>query len=203
MKNILVLFLLVLVSTSLKAQEYSFGLMLGTNIYSMNLTSGDGTDLGVDKGITPFNLGLFGTKKIGEQSGIRLNIFYGQSVERGFFSDNISTGKINIQKLNLQLLYKYYPSKVYGEGKYLLAGPRMTLINSAERRDDGFDFTDLYNDSNFGLNAGLGFHLTSQLNIEFLIDYGLPNIVNIGDNKVSSIGAFLNVLFNIESLISK
>ena len=138
----LIFLTVVLLSITVQSQEFSYGVLLGTHAYKIPING----DLSSKGGLTAINIGAFGNKKINESFGVQLNVFFGKSVENGFNSDdtNLFTGKININKVNTQLLLKYDPNESYGDGFYFLVGPRLTFISMAETRGDGIDITDLY-----------------------------------------------------------
>ncbi len=105
MKKLLLLSF-ILVSILVQSQNFSYGILFGSNIYKMSV---DG-ELSSRGGLTAFNFGVFGNKKINESLGLQLNAFFGKSVENGFSSDDSDTfeftGKINVNKFNTQLLLK-------------------------------------------------------------------------------------------------
>lgn len=198
------LFLLafLLISLLVQSQDFSYGALFGSNLYK---TSIDG-DLRNKGGLTAFNIGIFGSKKINESFGLQLNAFFGKSVENGYSSYDSDTfdftGKINVNKFNTQLLLKYDVNESYGTGLYFLIGPRLTFISEAKKRSDETDFSNLYKDSNIGLSGGFGSDLLNHFNIEFLLDYGIPSVIDVKNNKASTFGGYLNILVNIESIIN-
>lgn len=196
----LILLTLFLFSISVQSQDFSYGVLLGTNVYKIPISG----DLRSNGGLTAINIGAYGSKKINESFGIQLNVFFGKSVENGFNDDegDFFTGKINVNKVNTQLLLKYDPNESYGNGFYFLVGPRLTFISEAKTRGDDIDISDFYKDSNLGLSAGFGSDFLKHFNVEFLFDYGIPSILDLEDNKASTFGGYLNILVNIESIIN-
>ncbi|MEY8849602.1 outer membrane beta-barrel protein [Psychroserpens sp. XS_ASV72] len=195
-----VLFLIAVVfSTSFYAQELSYGVYLGSNFYRMPIKG----DLDSRGGQAPLNLGLFGSVQINESSGVHLNAFYGKAIEGSFSSDdgNIFIDKIEVNKITTQLLYKYHVKKTYNQGFYLLLGPRLSFVSNAEGKQDGLDYSELYEKVNFGISGGFGFTFLKHLDGQVILDYGLPSTIDFGKFKSSTIGAYLNILIDIESII--
>ena len=199
MKKVVLAIIFVL-SLATFAQETSYGVFLGSNFYRMPITG----DLDSHGGQVPFNIGVFGSLQLNESSGLQLNAFYGKGTDGSFFSDNgIFIEKINVSKFNAQLLYKYHVKKTYNQGFHLLAGPRLTFVTEAKGKRDHLDYADFYNNINLGLTAGFGFDVLKHFNIQAVLDYGLPSTIDFGEYKSSTIGAYFNLLIDVESIISK
>ncbi|MEX2349290.1 MAG: outer membrane beta-barrel protein [Flavobacteriaceae bacterium] len=209
MKNTFLLILLVcLTHTTLKAQDLTYGVMLGANFKNIEV-EGDGLNAGAaysDFKYTAFPVDMGGYIDYGfdEAFGIKANLFYGRTVHEyssdpGSLSIHLMAGQVTLQPM-----LKYDVNKEYGKGFYLLAGPRASFVISSKFEDSDLGDADgFYKGSNFGAGIGFGFTFSKTIGFEMMGDYGLSNLLDSSDWKTETAGASVNLYVNLESLLNK
>ena len=97
---------------------------------------------------------------------------------------------------------KYLIKKIGYEGFYFLLGPRISLVTSI-KDEDGEKVEDFYKGSNFGGQGGFGYNILDFLAVELLADVTFSGPLEFDFESQKLFAAFINLNFNIESLINK
>ena len=149
------------------------------------------------------HFGVFGDYQFSNRFGVKLNMQYNRSYEmyRFFFTTN---NEFNINSIQLipHLKFDVATESGYNKGGYLLVGPRMNIVLSAED-EFGNDVSDFYKSTNFGVQLGFGFTIAKMFAIEILGDYGFSDISESDPMEIKTAGAYINLNFNLESIINK
>ena len=167
--------LTVVVALASNAQSIQFGVKAGVNFASL-----EGEDLGDVKMRTSFHAGGAAEFMIADKFSLQPELMYSSQGAKA--SDQ--AGAINISSivrfnyLNLPVMAKFYPI----EGLSVQVGPQIGLLLSAKAEIDvdGIvseeDFKDDLKDTDFGVNFGLGYKLSSGLFFDARYNLGLTNI---------------------------
>lgn len=186
MKKLILISTILFINVSIKAQEFSYGVLLGTDLYvpwntylDYGFTSG---------GPVTFNYGGYVEYNFNKKLGIKTEV--------GFNSKTIKTFK-NEEKFNMSF-FEIAPSlkldfgQEYRKGFYLLLGPKFSTITSATY--EGEDATDLFKKSTTALQFGLGTRVRKIVDVEFKLDSDLTPFFETVQNRKSY---FANFYFTI------
>jgi len=201
MKSIFYLFTILLTSSFLNAQEISYGPILGVNSYDIEV-EGPLSSTGASSSL---NFGGFIDYNFKGNFGIRGNLIYNSINESEYYliENGIGQGKfldeVKLNMIQIQGLLKYDVSNNYNKGFYILGGLRMSNVLSAESNNK--DVKEFYKNSNFGIMLGFGVNFLKHFGLELIPDYTITNTINSDNNKSKNFGEYLNLTFNLESLI--
>ncbi len=209
MKNsYLFLFLICLTHTAVKAQELSYGVLLGANAKDIEI-EGDGLSAGAAYSVFnypgfPLDIGVYVDYALDASFGIKTNLYYGKTVQEYYTDINFRNIPLLVEQITLQPMLKYDVNKEYGKGFYLLAGPRASFVISSKFADsDVGDADGFLKGSNFGAGIGFGFSFSKTIGFEMMGDYGLSNLLNSSDMKTKTAGASVNLYVNLEEILNK
>lgn len=209
MKNTFLLILLVCMTQStLKAQELTYGFLLGANAKDIEV---DGAGLNAGGAYSAFNysgfpadIGGYVDYGFDESFGFKANLFYGRTIHEYTLDPGLTKLNLLVDQITLQPLLKYDVNKEYGKGFYLLAGPRISFVLSTKVVDSNIDDADdFYKGSNFGAGIGFGFTFSKTIGFEMMGDYGLSNLIDFSEWKTTTAGASAILYFNLERVFNK
>lgn len=184
------------------SQDFNYGLLIGGNFYDIEI---DGPISGGSAN-SDINLGLFGEYIMNENFGLKLYGIYNTTNEVASY-DIPNVGRafdgVRLKTLQAHLLTKFDVNKEYNKGFNLTGGFRLTSILDKSARDDQELLDDFYKKSNVGVLLGLGINFSKSLSIEVLADRNLTNTLDSENNTAKNYGFYLNLLFDISTLISK
>ena len=201
MKNFIVCIIFTL---SLKgfSQDFNYGLLIGGNLYDIEIEG----PISGGSANSDINLGLFGEYVLNENFGLKLYGIYNSTTERhGYDLDGYGRifNKVKLKTFQAHLLTKFDVNKEYGKGFYLTGGFRLTSIIDKKASEDQELLDDFYKDMNIGALLGFGVDFSKSLSIELVADRNLTNTLDNDDYTAKNYGFYLNLLFDINSLISK
>ncbi|MEM6515206.1 MAG: porin family protein [Bacteroidota bacterium] len=195
-KTYLLIILLGFIVNISEAQEYSYGLQVGTNFSSL-LTDRDVIFNENGSFTIPeyagFNVGVFGEYQFNEQFGLVTNLLYSN---RGFDT----SPNITVSSLSLNPNLKFDVNKSYGKGFYLKAGLIYSFI--LDGKSDTQDLSDTLKNSVFGATLGAGIDFSDIFALELLFDYAFTDLFDTNE-KSKIFGANLLLSIHIQSLIEK
>lgn len=154
------------------AQNVSLGAKAGLNVATI---SGDGTD-GIDP-IIAFHVGAVSEFPISEKFSIQPELLY--SAQGAEDTADGMTVKAKLNYLNIPVMGKYYFTDAFS----LEVGPQIGFLLKAEVEVDNVsvDAKDLFKNTDFGLNFGVGYKLNNGLNFSARYNLGLSNINDFDD----------------------
>jgi hypothetical protein len=168
------IFFLLFVLISFKSSgQFSIGAKVGLNINNIasSIFAGDiyRTNVG-------FHLGIFGQVPIKGKFSLIPEVQY---IQKGSDSDiqnnlSISTGRINLNYLELPILLSYSPIKQIN----IDLGPNFALMTSSNATG-AFSNTNLdnvYSKFDFNISGGVRWHLGSKISVVGRYNYGLSEI---------------------------
>ena len=201
MKNFFICIILIL---SLKgfSQDLNYGILIGGNAYDIEI---DGPISGGTAN-SDINLGLFGEYILNESFGLKLYGIYNSTNERhGYDFDNTGRvfDKVKLKTLQAHLLTKFDINKEYSKGLYLTGGVRLTSILDEKASEDQELLEGFYKKSNLGILLGFGVDFSKYFSVELLADRNLTNTLDNENNTAKNYGIYINLLFDISTLISK
>jgi hypothetical protein len=170
MKKLIILFLPVFLFTSTAfSQEVSYGFNVGFNYYSFFTETNEGEPKLAETSMSTnlqYHLGGYIDIPIDSNFGIIGNVVYqNRSVE---LPENQDT---RLDYLDINPLLKYDLNGSYGQGVYLKAGVRYSILLSAKLFEDLQDVSGEFNKSNFGVDLGIGYDITKAFGVELILDY--------------------------------
>lgn len=200
-KNILTICIL-LSSFLIKAQDISYGVILGSSAYDNEikgyLEAGAGYDV--------LHFGMYADYQINEKTGLKVNLTFGKNKDTRYYLSEpgsyIILDDIRYRKIEFQPHVKYDFKNQYNQGFYMLAGPRVSFVFNVEN-ESGDKIEDFYKSTRFGGQLGFGTNISKYFNIEFIGDYGFSNFLKDKTYKGTTLGGHLNLIMNLESLINK
>jgi len=206
MKKIVLIIFALFTATSLFSQNLSYGVLLGANYHDSEVKNSSHSISGRVSDKPNIHFGVFGDYQFSKRLGVKLNAQYNKSHEQYRFSyiPNPKTFEFSINSIQLipHLKFDVASESGYNKGGYLLVGPRMSFILSAEDQH-GNEATDFYKGSNFGAQLGFGFNIAKMFAVEILGDYGFSDISESERMEIRTAGAYINLNFNLESIINK
>ena len=130
------LFLICLFSLSIiKAQEISYGIVLGANFYNDQSSRSGPNDVSFDSGNGDFivpNFGAYIEYGINQNFGAKLEITANKkSFEKGFANNGL--GEIyDLNFIDINPNFKYDFGSEYRKGFYMILGPKLAFLTKAE-----------------------------------------------------------------------
>jgi hypothetical protein len=197
-------FICVILVLSLKgfSQDFNYGLLIGGNVYDIEIEG----PISGGTANSDINLGLFGEYIMNENFGLKLYGIYNSTNEASSY-DIPNAGrvfdKVRLKTLQVHLLTKFDVDKAYHKGFYLTGGFRLTSILDKNASNEQELLEGFYKKSNLGILLGFGVNFTKTLSIELLADRNLTNTLDSENNTAKNYGFYLNLLFDISTLISK
>lgn len=202
MKKITFIIMLFMLFNYSKAQNLSYGIMLGFNAYDVDI---DGLIKG-GAGYSGLNFGGFLDYQLNNSFGVRGNLIYNCAKEDNYYilNGNQVAGYLfddsEIKSLQINTLLRYDVNKEYNKGFYLIGGFRMTNILNA--KFDGQENDDFYKKVNLGGMLGFGVNFAKHFGFEFIPEVNLTNTIDSENNKSKNFGAYLNLTVDLESIIN-
>jgi len=186
-----------------KAQNLSYGTILGFNAYDVEI---DGP-INAGAGYSGLNFGGFLDYQLNNSFGVRGNLIYNSVKEDNYYvlNGNQVVGYLfnesKIKSLQINKLLRYDVNKEYNKGFYLIGGFKMTNILNAQF--DGQENDNFYKKVNFGGMLGFGVNFAKHFGIELIPEVNLTNTIDSENNKSKNFGGYLNLTVNLESIINK
>lgn len=181
MKKLLFAAVAVFAFGAANAQEVSYGAKAGLNLSNF---TGDAEGNSMKVG---FQVGGFAEIMISDKFAIQPELLFsaqGAKMEEKYDGETFKYD-MNFNYLNIPVMAKYYISEEFS----VEAGPQIGFLMSAKAKGDGGseDVKDLYNSTDFGFNAGVGYNVTENINLGLRYTAGLSNIAkDSGDYKVGN-----------------
>jgi hypothetical protein len=184
------------------SQQFTYGVNGGVSNYDLETSEESGfypikqSDLGI-------HFGAFLDYSLTESFGIKTDVIINSLRDRYLNENNInSTFYVKVNSIQIAPKIKFYPKKEYNKGFYFLLGPRVTIITSV-KDEDGKKIEDFYKGSNFGGQGGFGYNILNFLAVELLADVTVSDPLEFEYDSQKLFAAFINLNFNLESLINK
>lgn len=199
MKNIALLFFLLVVPF-VKAQNITYGVLVGGHFYDIITPKADEGFRAYDgytifnRGGLPGDIGIFVDAKINESIGIKTNIFHSQSYDEYSDENRLhSDGNYLISSIQIQPALKIDANKVYGKGFYFLTGLRLNYIlkTTYDRDDEVID--GIYKKASYGIQGGFGLMFSRLIGFEVRGDVGISNMLNSSKRSARTNGVYGNL----------
>ncbi len=195
MKNIKLCLLFIFFFTISKAQNLSYGVLLGGNFYQSNNDSSS-NQFNTDGTPIAFNLGGYLEYNFTENIGIKTDLTFNKK-ELQF--ENTTNFKLNFIDISPSLKYDF--GHEYRKGFYMLIGPRFSLLTKATA--EGADASDVFNKTSIGLQLGLGQRIFTYVDIQGKFDYGATAFYESATTKSKLFGAYLSLNVDLEKMLNK
>lgn len=205
MKKLLLFAFILVCTTSIYSQNFSYGFVTGVNYHDTEAKNSSRSITGEVHDRPNIHVGAFADYQFSERLGVKLNTQYNRLHEKyrlylGGTNYINSTYSINTFQIIPHL--KFDVKTAYNKGGYLLVGPRMSIVVSAND-DSGTDVKDFYKSTNFGVQAGFGFNLSKIFALELLGEYGFSDITESEPTKITTAGIYINFNVNVEAIINR
>lgn len=182
--------------------KWQYGLQLGANVSSL---------LGDAEGVSNqigYLLGGFARYNVNQQWTLQAELNYsrqgaqqdGTDLLTGVLLDSGLTAASRYNYIAIPLSVRYYPWEDYGF--FAMAGPTFSFLLNSELQgtggefslteDDRIDINDRLNRVDVGLNVGVGFTWSKNLDLTIRYKYGLLNTVDTGSSRTVANGFFNN-----------
>ena len=180
-----------------KAQEkISYGVSLGTNVYSMfterNTTFNSNGTFSIPE-YAGLHIGVYGNYQLNNQFGIVTDLAYDK---RTIDIDP----RTNLGFISISPKLKFDVNSSYNQGFYLKSGLRYSILINAETTN-GLDVKEAYKNGLFSINFGIGTNFANVLGLEMILDYSLTDAFD-ADVKSKLFGVYALLTVDIEKLIN-
>jgi len=172
MKKLILLFVLVLGSTAIFAQDIKFGVKGGLNIANFK-----GDDIKENKSFVDINIGAFARIGLTEKLAFQPEMVY----SREGFKNKETDAKLKANFLNIPLLLR---AKMFGTDNFnLLAGPQVGFLLSSKAKVGkvSVDTKDDLKGANFSLVFGLAYDINDKFSVDARYNLGLTKIMKDSD----------------------
>jgi len=194
MKFLFALMTAILITGAASAQHgnapvghVSLGIKGGLNLYNIHNDNSTSYDPKVG-----FNLGLLGHIHIAKHFAIQPELDF--STQGAKFDINNSTTKLNLNYINIPVLFQY----MWDNGFRLQAGPQAGFLLSAKSKinDANVDIKSDYKPLDLGVSFGMGYiHPSTGIGIDARYNLGLSNINENSDVKSTNRGFQLSLFY--------
>lgn len=202
MKKIILTIGVFLSSFLIKAQDVSYGVILGSSAYDNEIKG----DLEAGAGYDVLHFGVYFDYQIREKIGVKANLTYGKNKDTRYYINEprlyTELDDIRYNKIEFQPHVKYDFKNEYDKGFYMLVGPRLSFVFNLEN-ESGDKIKDFYKNTRFGGQLGFGSSISKYFAFEFIGDYGFSNFLKDKTYKGKTLGGHLNLIVNLESIINK
>jgi hypothetical protein len=199
MKKIILIFFLLSIFSG-KAQNITYGVLVGGHIYDIITPKADEGFRGyigytiLNRGGLPGDIGVFVDAKINESLGIKTNIFHSQSYDE-YADDDTPNNYINdylISSIQIQPALKIDANKEYGKGFYFLTGLRLNYILQTTHDQSDNEIGGLYKKASYGIQGGFGFMFSRLIGFEIRGDVSISNMLDSSKRSARTNGAYGN-----------
>lgn len=194
----------LLFSQNINAQELSYGIILGGNIFNDQSSNGGPNDVFWDSGNDDFivpNLGGYLEYEFTKNIGMKLELTANsKTFDKGFANHSLNQiYKFNFIDINPN--FKYDFGDEYRKGFYMMLGPKFAVMTKAEFENQ--NVTSEFEKVNIGLELGLGQRIIKFLEIEGKFDYGLTPFYKAAGSKPNKImGFYISLNVDIQKIVS-
>ncbi|AWI25855.1 outer membrane beta-barrel protein [Flavobacterium pallidum] len=185
------------------SQKMRYGALMGMNAYDIEVSG----PLIAGGGLSGLNVGGFMDYQFSTHCGLKVNMIFNQTtetdygpLESGTFYELFDEAKLTT--LQFQPLIKFDVNKVYAKGFYLQGGFNMVNVLSA-KDDEGTSVKSFYNSSSISGMFGFGVTFLKHYSFELMGSYSLTNTIGYPESKAKNIGAYTNLVIDIESFLHK
>ncbi len=201
MKKSVFTLLILLLSSTMFSQDFSYGLGVGPSFTSS-------TTLGFNRPTTPKGIGqliyVFGNYKLNNKFSLDTKLGYDNRVvsylNYGTFGNNVRTSlKYLIFNPNLKIDLGHD----YNKGIYFKTGLRVSQLLSAKDRISKADLKNQFESINLGINLGFGYDINEFVGIELIFDYGLTDEVKNSESDERLISGMFTINMNLEKILAK
>lgn len=176
----------LMITGTAMAQHNNFGIKGGLNAYTIYSDDNSSADTKIG-----FHLGLISHIHLGNQFAIQPELIY--STQRAQYSNGSTTAKLNLNYVNVPLLFQY----MFDNGFRLMAGPQVGFLVSAKTEIDNTktDVKDNLKKIELAFGVGASYvHPPSGFGVDARYNFGLNNINEVGTvnsyNRGLQVGVF-------------
>lgn len=195
MKKINQCLIFILFFTISKAQNLSYGPLIGGNFYQSN-NDGSSNQFASDANTFTANLGGYIEYNFNENIGIKTDFTFNKK-ELNY--ENLTDFKLNFIDVSPNLKYDF--GNEYRKGLYMIFGPRFSFLTKATA--DGSDASHVFKKTNIGLQLGLGQRVFNYIDIQGKFDYGITPFFENDNNKSKFFGAYISLNVDLAKIICK
>lgn len=189
-----------------QSQNWSYGLVIGGNIYNDQNSNGGEGEVYFDSGNDDFaipNLGAYVEYQLNANLGIKTEVTYNQKeFEKGF--SNADLGEMyTLKYLDINPNLKYDFGSEYRGGFYLLLGPKIGVLagSSVNAPNNADANTDDFKSAYVNIDLGFGWRLFRFLELEAKFDYGLTPFYKDQYNGSKIMGAYFSVNVDLQRVL--
>ena len=201
MKKTLLLIINVCSFLNLKAQEISYGIIVGQNLYNSHSKGVIFFDSGNDQ-FSVWNLGGYVEYELKKDMGIKTEItFNTKTFEMGF--DHAMTGlEYDFGFIDIAPSFKYDFGSEYRKGFYMMIGPRFSVKTKQKLTENTEDLDEFpeFKTVNVGIQLALGQRFLKILEIEGKFDYGVTPFFKLGDSSSKIYGFYISLHLDLEKI---
>jgi len=188
---------LLLITNLLTAQELSYGVVIGSNLYS--IANNNGTNgFGTTNSYYTFTYGGYGEYNFTQNLGLKMDVLF--SSNKFTYWENSQEFSMNL--VNVSPSFKYDFGEVYYKGFYMLVGPKFSIATNVES-----DVEEVYDDFNtflFGAHLGFGWRILKYIDLQTKFEFDLTPFYKFENgNQSNFFGAVISVNVDIEKIVSK
>lgn len=206
MKKLILISTILLINLSIKAQEFSYGVLLGGDLYiSGNNNSQNRFENG--EGSLALNYGAYLEYGFNKNLGIKTEFTFNNKVVN-YSQSIVGVGYISFKNNHKLSFFEIAPSlkfdfgQEYRKGFYMLLGPKFSMMTSATY--EGEDVINSFNKSITGFQLGFGTRIKEIVDFEIKLDgESTPFFETIYDRKSNFLNIYFTLGVDLERLINK
>lgn len=200
MKKTIILVSLFLAFSTSKAQEISYGLVLGGEAF-MSANNSGGVRFSVKKSFIT-NFGGYAEYNFNNKIGIKTELTFNkkQVTYHYFVFDIPQKQAFDLSFFEISPSLKYDFGDEYRRGFYMLIGPKVSFITTVTA--DTEDAKKIFNTTNIGAHLGFGQRIAKIADLQLKLDYEItPFFETTKDRQSNFAGAYISLNIDIESII--
>jgi hypothetical protein len=203
MKNKLFAFLLIFITTTLNAQQFSYGLVLGGDLFAA--ANNGGTSYFEPEKPFVLNYGGYVEYNFNHKWGIKTEATFHSKELQYRYLDDLGYGteyyfKISFLEISPNLKCDF--GQEYRKGFYMIFGPKFSFITKVT--NEGEDVKDEFESPNIGLQWGIGQRIAKIADLQLKLDYEVSPFYKLNDNRKSNFfGMYVSLNFDLERIINK
>lgn len=205
MNKIIITLSLLLCTTLTKAQEFSYGVILGGDLY-LSANNSYRSRFENAEGSLVANYGVYLEYGINKNIGIKTELYFNNKVVNfEQFIEGIglvraaSNHKLSFFEIAPNLKFDF--GQEYRKGFYMLFGPKFSFMTAATY--EGADAINLFNKSRVGLQLGVGTRIKKIIDFEIKLDGENTPFFEVEDRASNFINVYFTVGVDLERLIRK
>ncbi|MBD3581931.1 porin family protein [Flavobacterium selenitireducens] len=188
------------------SQNWSYGVILGLNMYNDQSSNSGQNEVFFDSGNEEFaalNLGGYVEYQFSENMGIKAEATFNEKTFEKGFSNLSLNERYTLNYVDVNPLFKYDFGSKYRQGFYMILGPKFGFLTNskvnAPENDEAAtdDFKPIY----VNLDFGIGWRVLKVVDVQGKVDYGLTPFYKDQYNGCKIFGGYFSVNVDLDRIL--